>query len=105
MSPLVHILLLSASHISSEFSHAANASLALCKAARLSVRIFLVLEGVNVGGLSMNVDGSFGFALEPVGKLKTHGRLQVSFWHSGTRVGQDQDYIVILHVFYPSYLR
>ena len=36
------------------------ASLALCKTARLSVRILLVLEGVNAGGLS-NVDGSFGF--------------------------------------------
>ena len=28
---------------------------------------------------------ALGFALGPVGKEKTHGHLQVSFWHSDTR--------------------
>ena len=55
------ILLLSARCIFSEFPHVTNASLALCKAARLSVRILLVLEGVNAGGLSINLDYSSRF--------------------------------------------
>ena len=58
---LVLILLLSIRHIFSEFSHTAYASLPLYKGARLSVRILLVLEGVNTGGLSRNADSSFGF--------------------------------------------
>ena len=53
VSLLVLILLFSAYHIFSELPHAANASLALCKTARL--------KGVNAGGLSRNADGSFGF--------------------------------------------
>ena len=61
VSPLVLIMLLSARRIFSELSHETNASLAICKAARLSVRILLVLEGVSAGGLSSNVDGNFGF--------------------------------------------
>ena len=61
VSLLVRILLLSARRIFSEFSHSTNASLALCKAARLSLMILLVLEGVNEGGLLINIDGSFGF--------------------------------------------
>ena len=62
VSPLVLILLLSAHWIFSEFPHATNASVALCKTARLSQRILLVLGGVNAGGLSINVNGSFWFS-------------------------------------------
>ena len=61
MSPGVLILLLSARRIFSEFSYATNASLALCKTARFSVRILLVMEGVNAGVLSINLDGSLRF--------------------------------------------
>ena len=61
MSLLAVIMLLSASCVFSEFSHEINASQALCKAARFPVKILLLLEGVSVGGLSISVDGSFGF--------------------------------------------
>ena len=61
VSLLILILLFSTHHIFSEFPHATNACLALCKTARLSLRILLVLKGVNAGGLSRNADGSFGF--------------------------------------------
>ena len=57
VSLLLLILLLSACHIFSEFSHAVNASLALCKASRLSVRILLVFKDVIAVGLSINVGG------------------------------------------------
>ena len=80
VSPLVLILLLSARGIFCEFSHASNASQDLCKAARLSVRILLVLEVVNASGLSITVDGSFGFCSRA--SWKGEKRLQVSFWHS-----------------------
>ena len=104
VSLLVPILLFSTRRIFSEFSHETNASLALCKAARLSVRILQILEGVSTGGLSINADGSFEFCLRASWKGETQGHLQVSFWHSDARIGQDQDSIVILQVFYPSYL-
>ena len=91
VSPLVLILLLSARRILSEFSHGTNASLLLCKTARLSVRILLVLEDVNAGGLSINVDGTFGFC--PRGGWKgenpwTFGNGYLAFRHQEK---QDQD--------------
>ena len=61
MSLLAAIMLLSASCVFSEFSHETNASQALCNTAWLPVKILLLLEGVSVGGLSISVDGSFGF--------------------------------------------
>lgn len=61
MSLLAAIMLLSASCVFSEFSHETNTSQALCNAARLPVKILLLLEGGSVGGLSISVDGSFGF--------------------------------------------
>ena len=54
---LLILLLISACDIFSEFSNAVNASLALCKASRLSVRILLVFKDVIAVGLSINVDG------------------------------------------------
>ena len=68
VSPLVFIFLLSACCIFSEFLHEMNASLGLCKAARLSVRILLVLENVNAVGLSRNVDSRFEFCPRSIWK-------------------------------------
>lgn len=34
---------------------------------------------------------ALGFALGPVGKMKTHEHLQVRFWHLDTRIRQDED--------------
>ena len=60
-SQLVLILLLNAWQIFSEFLLEVKTSLALCKAKRLSVRILFVSDGVKAGGLSLNIEGSFGF--------------------------------------------
>ena len=60
-SPLVLMLVLNALRIFSEFSLEIKASLASCKAIRLSFRTWLVSEGVKAGGLSLNIEGSFGF--------------------------------------------
>ena len=90
MSPLVLTLLLSAGCGFSEFSHEMNASLALCKAARFSVRILLVLEGVNAGGLS-NVDGGFRLCSRDSWKCEISWAFANEFWHSDTRIRQDQD--------------
>ena len=79
VSLLVLILFVSARHIFSEFSLEANASLALCKAAGLSVRILLVFKGVNAGGLSRNVDGSFGFCLRGSWKVENPWTLASEF--------------------------
>ena len=84
------MLLLSAHHIFSEFPHETNASLALCKAARLSVRILLVLEGVNAGGLSINVDVSFRFCPRASWKGENPWAFTSEFL-ALSRIRQDQD--------------
>ena len=86
MSPLVLILLLSARRIFSELSHETNASLAICKAARLSVRILLVSRVSMQVVYRQMLTVTLGFALGSIGKVKNHGHLQVSFWHSGSRI-------------------
>ena len=48
--------------ILSEFSLEIKASLALCKAIRLFVRILLVSKGVEARGLPFNIERSFGFS-------------------------------------------
>ena len=60
-SSFVMTFLLDAQRIISEFSLEIQASLALCKAIRLSVRTLLVSEGVKAWGLSLNIEGSYRF--------------------------------------------
>ena len=60
-SRLVLILLLNAWQVFSEFLLEVKTSLVLCKAKRLSVTILFVSDGVKAWGLSLNIEGSFGF--------------------------------------------
>ena len=59
-------LLFRAQRIFSEFLLAMKASLPLCSAAKLSVNILLVFVCIFAGGLSMKVEGSFGFCLRAI---------------------------------------